>query len=801
MTRTADATTEIPVEEVLPAFADAFPFERFNAMQSEVVPTLLESSDNVVVSAPTASGKTAVAEVAICDTIAEGGTALFLAPLRALTNEKEREWERFEALGYAVEVVTGERELTPGTAGRADILVMTPEKADSATRKYDTRRYDFITDIDCCIIDEVHLLDADDRGSVLEVTIARLRRLCNPRIVALSATMSNVDDVAAWLDAPAETTFSFGDEYRPVPLEADVSLYTHGENAFADKYRRLYRALDLAEPHIREDGQALVFVASRQDTVQAAKKTRDELPKRDIPAGLTSSDRESYDTYSEEQDFSDDTLRQSVIDGVGFHNAGLSRSDKNLVEKWFREGLIDVLFSTSTLAWGVNLPARCVVIRDTTRHDPLEGETEMSPLDVLQMLGRAGRPGYDDRGYAWVVCDGDSAERYQRLLRRGKDIESRLVAGDNPATSDLATHINAEIALGTIRDIDDALAWLEETYYAVRAKRTGAHEYASDAALRTLVSDTIDWLAAEGFIQQTETAIEPTTLGRLASDYYLDLSTANRFADLPVDPDERTILRTVARAAEFESVSARSDEEGAIDAVLGDEARDLDPGNRKVLAILESATRGTTPSELRSDAWVIRQNALRLIAALGTIVDNCSRGVDANAVRRVEARVETGVSVDAVGLTAIDGVGQTRAQKLAAAGYASPAAVSDASPEALTAAGIEPTVAKRIHDRAGELPRVSIDWGALPETINRGERSFHEVAVRTTGGDARAWLSVAVNGQEMTTQSTYLGKTTLPLGVFGGDPDELEFTITVAFPELPLAPDRQTRVISVTDYQ
>ena len=271
------------VEEVLPDFVGAFPFERFNEMQSAALPALLSREDNVVVSAPTASGKTALAELAICKTLQAGGTALFLAPLRALTNEKESEWERFEELGYSVYVVTGERYLSPRRAERADILLMTPEKADSATRKHETARYSFITDVDCCVIDEVHLLDSDRRGAVLEVTVSRLRRLCDPRVVALSATMPNIDDVADWLDAPDETTFAFGESYRPVPLNADVKTYTHGENAFADKYRRLYRALDLAEPHIRDEGQSLVFVSSRQDTVQAAKKARDEITERDIP--------------------------------------------------------------------------------------------------------------------------------------------------------------------------------------------------------------------------------------------------------------------------------------------------------------------------------------------------------------------------------------------------------------------------------------------------------------------------------------------------------------------------------------
>src|SRR6056297_1939724 len=331
------------VAEVVPEFAEAFPFEEFNRMQRAVLPALLESEENVVASAPTASGKTALAELAICRTLEAGGTALFIAPMRALTNEKESEWERFEELGYSVYVVTGERDLDPRRAERADILVMTPEKTDSATRKHDSARYGFITDVDCCVIDEVHLLDSEKRGSVLEVTVSRLRRLCAPRIVALSATMPNVDDVAEWLDAPPETTFEFGDEYRPVDLHADVKTYTHGDNSFADKYRRLYRALDLAEPHIRDDGQALVFVSSRQDTVQAAKKSRDEIVERDIPMGA----RGEYDFHTETKELQNDTLRKSVLDGVAFHHAGLSKGDKDRVEEWFKQGKIQLLFSTS----------------------------------------------------------------------------------------------------------------------------------------------------------------------------------------------------------------------------------------------------------------------------------------------------------------------------------------------------------------------------------------------------------------------------------------------------------------------
>jgi len=775
------------VAEVVPEFADAFPFDEFNEMQREAVPALLHSDANVVASAPTGSGKTALAELAICQTLEAGGTALFVAPLRALTNEKEDEWERFEDLGYSVYVVTGERDLNPRRAERADVLVMTPEKADSATRKHDSPRYSFVTDVDCVVIDEVHLLDSEKRGSVLEVVVSRLRRLCDPRVVALSATMPNIDDVAAWLDATPETTFEFGDEYRPVDLHADVRTYKHGDNPFADKYRRLFTALDLAEPHLREDGQALVFVSSRQDTVQAAKKTRDEIGERDIPVGS----RGDYEFHTAAEELDNSTLRKSVLDGVAFHHAGLSTHDKNLVEQWFREGKIRVLFSTSTLAWGVNLPARCVVIRDTKLHDPLEGEVDMSPLDVLQMLGRAGRPGYDDVGYGWIVCDDADADKYRTLLREGKEIESRL-AGN------LAEHLNAEIAMGTIRGLGDVMDWLETTFYYQRAQsEPEAYDFRN---LRDRVRDTLDSLVEDGFVETDEDLrLSATRLGVLASTYYLRLDTAREFRDVAAeDGDADSILRAVANAGEFDSVSARQAERDAIDQVLGSEGSDLESGPRKVLAILRGGMDGAVPGELRSDAWVIRQNALRLLAALGAFFERYDDPAGANTAARLEARIDTGVPADAVGLTALGGVAAGRAHKLADEGIETPADVRDAGAAGLEAAGLGPGVAESVSEQAAEMPAVTVDWGDFPDSIAAGDNQLCEVVVRNDAGGAAAGVAVTVNGVEMTETSGYLDdELSVPVGVFGANADELEFEVTVSFSDLPLVPVTDTRTVSI----
>jgi replicative superfamily II helicase len=444
----------------------------------------------------------------------------------------------------------------------------------------------------------------------------------------------------------------------------------------------------------------------------------------------------------------------------------------------------------------VNLPARCVVIRDTKLHDPLEGEVEMSPLDLLQMLGRAGRPGYDERGYAWVVCQREDADRYRRLLDRGTDIESRLA-------DDLDAHLTAEIAMGTIRDLDDVMDWLETTFYYARAA-SAPDAYDAGGDLRSRVSADLESLVERGFVDAGgDLSVEPTPLGRLASKFYLRLDTARRFADLceRVDDgdaiDEYAVLRAVATAGEFDSVSARSDEEDAVAAVLGSRADDCAAGTRKVLAILRSSMSGTTPSELRSDAWVIRQNALRLLAALRAFLDRFAGARAANLARRVEARVENGVSADAVGLTAIDGIGSGRASTLAAAGIDSPAAVREAGVRGLAAAGLSEGVAERVLEHARELPDVRVEWGPFPETITRGDNEMCEVTVRNDGDGARAGVRVTVNGVEMTASDCYLGESTLPVGVFGGDAEQLEFAVEVVFPELPLQPVVESRTVAV----
>jgi replicative superfamily II helicase len=353
--------------------------------------------------------------------------------------------------------------------------------------------------------------------------------------------------------------------------------------------------------------------------------------------------------------------------------------------------------------------------------------------------------------------------------------------------------------MGTIRGLDDVMAWLETTFYYQRA-RSKPDDYGFDT-LRDRVRDTLESLVDRGFVEMGEDlSVSGTTLGRLASKYYLRLETAARFRRLA---DRETIsadgiLETVAGAAEFHSVSARQSEADAVDGVLSDATTDLEDGPRKVLAILRAGMDDATPADLRSDAWIIRQNALRLLSALREFLDAFAGPRAANLARRVEARVEHGVPRDAVGLTAVDGIGPARARTLATGGLHSPADVVDAGAAELRRAGLSEGVADRIVSNARAFPAIDVSWGAFPDEIAAGANRMCEVTVGNDGGGANVGIRVTVNGVEMTATETYLADAeTLPVGVFGADADELEFTVEVTFPDDPLHPVRATRTVAV----
>lgn len=728
-------------------FKDMFPYPSFNRMQSIAVPVILNSDENAVISAPTASGKTVLAEAAMVRELGKTGRGkvLFIAPLRALTNEKESEWKKvLSGVGFKVYVVTGERELYPSEARSADVIITTPEKWDSATRKYMQERYSFVRDVALVVVDEVHLLDSDSRGGTLEAVISRMRRIsaqCGKRlrIVALSATMPNIDDVARWIGALPENVLEFDGSYRPIELETDVLPYYPKSNDFFNKYVRLYRAFDLIKGELSDGHQALIFVSTRQDTQQAAEKLC-EIVRKSYPYMLQPF--EAIKLQEIKNTVASSKLKGCLPCGIAFHHAGLSAEDKALIEGGFREGIIRILVSTSTLAWGVNLPARIVVVRDVEMYDPIQGNKDISAIDLLQMLGRAGRPGYDTMGKGYVIVPHERTDEYKALLKDGKTIESVL-------KHSLAEHLNAEISVGMVKSARDAAEWLKTTFYYVRSQGQR-----SPLDVEALATAKIKYLVRNGFVKEDAGVLSPTPLGAITSDYYLKLETALLFREHALKGVLSTddVLDIVAKAAEFSDVVARPGEASSLKAYSGESG-----GMAKVRAILAGLIGRTLPDELRSDAWAIKQNASRLLSAFSRFCEEFSGATLSRKVKMVSMQIDKGIPEEAVELASIEGVGERSLELLMNSGIRSLRDAADKKPEDLIKMGIRGSVAIDIVEAAHKLPRAEVDLSGIPALAGPGNLSA-SIMVRNAGASGKFAVSVKANGSEIKSERFYLGQ-------------------------------------------
>ncbi|MFX1255723.1 MAG: DEAD/DEAH box helicase [Promethearchaeota archaeon] len=596
------------VKEVVPSkFQFLFPFETFNRIQTAIFPLVFNTDKNLVVATPTGSGKTVIGELAIARALEKKNPALYLSPLRAISYEKEEAWkERFEPQGYKVTVITGETEVDKQELVNADIILSTTEKWDSLSRN--SQNHSLVERLGVMVIDEAHLLDDSERGGTLEVVVSRMKRLAsNCRIIALSATLPGAKEIGTWLNAEI---LEFGSEYRPAKLNIQIYPYNQGSNPFADKYRRIYRCLDISRKYLATGDQILIFVASRGDTYLAAKKVMQLWQERDRTP-LQPQERKVLQEISE--DITSPLLKNVLRSGLAFHNAGLSKKDRKQVEELFRQGLIKILFSTSTLAWGVNLPAKVVIIRDIVLHDPLKGEIEISTLDLHQMLGRAGRPQYDKEGFGYILVPNEQRQRYHRLLKNMRKIDTHIL-------DQLEEHLNAEIQLETIKSEKDAELWFQNLFLGTRMQTDSSLAEKAEKGFQRALSRLLD----EKFVTKEADHLKGSSLGKLTSIFYLKLETALLFHEF-AKRSESDAISALARAEEFKDIVFRQSERKLLKDALtyysSSFQKELSPGQRKVLGILQTIlTGGTIDQSMAADARVLIQNCLRLLAALRAFV-------------------------------------------------------------------------------------------------------------------------------------------------------------------------------------
>ncbi len=502
----------------------------------------------LVVAVPTASGKTLVAQLAL---LTADGPGLYIVPLRALAREK---YEAFAALpGVTVGIATGDLADPEAELAGNDVVVATSEKVDSAIRN----GAPWVEDPACVVVDEIHLLGSEGRGPTLEVTLATLRRRTpDVQIVGLSATVANPDAVADWLDAGL-----VADDWRPVELK--VGVHADDEVVFDDGTTRAVPVPDAgasaddpteATAALVRDvtgpgdgttgGGALAFVRSRREAETLADRLRSE--------GLPGDDGVADDVLAAGATATGERLADCLRDGVGFHHAGLRSAHRRTVEAAFRDRRIGTVCATPTLAAGVNVPARRVVVRDQRRFDG-DRMASLPVLEVHQMCGRAGRPGLDPYGEAVLVAGDDDPDD---LRRQYVDAAPEAVESQLADVSALGTHVLSALASGVAASRADLRDLLDATFYA--------HGASVDDLAATL-DGALDDLAATGMVSRDD-GLAATPVGAQVSRQYLSPAGGARVVDglramaAMTEPTRLTALELVCHTPDLRTGWLRGDE-------------------------------------------------------------------------------------------------------------------------------------------------------------------------------------------------------------------------------------------------
>lgn len=500
---------DLPIDPRVAQALEAEGYDELWPSQEEGAKVAAEGR-NLVLAVPTASGKSLVAYIALLSRAVKGGKGLYLVPLRALAAEKHDDLKRLASrLGLRAALAIGDLDGADPQLAEFDVVIATSEKADALLR----HRAHWLARMGTIVADEVHLVGDADRGPTLEVLLTRFRQL-NPeaQLVALSATVPNSKEMARWLGAAHVAS-----TWRPVALKEGI----HFGKAihYTDSTREPVQSelddpvLALVEDAVAGGGQALVFVNNRRSTESTAEKlasaVKHRLSAENVAALRAASEKlrgGDVDTSLEKR------LARCFLGGAAFHHAGLTNEERRLVETLFKEGHLKALAATPTLAAGINLPARRVIVRDLWRYDSDEGGNAPLPVfEYKQMAGRAGRPRYDKTGEAIVLAktvDQRTELVVNYLLADPEPVHSKL--GSEPA---LRSHLLSSIAAGYLNDEKGLRDFIRHTFFA---EQTDAW-HLDDAITRVL-----DFLLEHGFLVSHGDRLAATAYGKRTSELYID---------------------------------------------------------------------------------------------------------------------------------------------------------------------------------------------------------------------------------------------------------------------------------------
>ncbi len=508
-------TEELPIRDSVKQVLISQGIAELYPPQQEAILAGALDGKNLVLASPTASGKTLIAELcALKHLLEKDGKILYLSPLRALANEKFEEFKKYATIKKGngrrvrVGISTGDYDSSDPWMGKYDIIVTTNEKADSLLR----HRARWVSDVSLVVADEVHLLNEPERGPTLEVVLARLIQV-NPdiQLLALSATIKNAEELAEWLKAISITT-----DWRPVTLREGILL--HDEILFKDggaqKIEKASKnpAINLALHTVKSGGQALAFAGTRRNSVSLAKKLAAGIkPILSKPLKRSLTEIAERILAAGERTRISVQLAEVVNNGVAFHHAGLGGGHRKIIEDAFREGKIKVLTATPTLAFGVNLPARVVIVQTYRRYKTGYGYDDIAVLEYKQMAGRAGRPCYDKVGDAILLAKTEDERDYlmeSYILAEPERIWSKLAV-----ERILRSHVLATIAAEFAHTEQGIFDFFGKTFYA--------YQY-DPRAIKGVITRSLGFLYTEKMIEVKGDKVQATKFGRRVSELYID---------------------------------------------------------------------------------------------------------------------------------------------------------------------------------------------------------------------------------------------------------------------------------------
>lgn len=614
----------------------------------------VRSGRNVLVSVPTASGKTLIAYAAIMEKQKRNLKSLYIVPLKSLASEKFDDLKKLRDLGIRVTIAVGDMDSSPSFIKDFDVIVCTSEKADSMIRHDPSMLYD----LGLIIADEVHLLGDPERGPKLEMVLSSCLYL-NPdiSIISLSATISNGEEMSKWLRSDLVRS-----DFRPVPLRYGIingNKIEYTDGGMEEVNNKHYLDQIISED-VENGGQVLVFVNSRSRAENLAKEVSGITGKYVfLEDGLIDLGDDS-DRYQE-------MLKTLMRRGVSFHHAGLSTKERESVEKLFRERYIKALIATPTLAAGVNLPARTVVVRDMSRY--MGGYSQyVKRIEIMQMLGRAGRPKYDTEGRALLYAATENSLEKANDYLSGESEPIVSIFGEKQV---LQMNVLALIATGIARNLQEVEKFFGETFF-------GQQNRISD--IYPDLDRTMNFLVSEGFIRERFDNYEATVFGKTVSDLYIEPKTALTLREYLEKPHSVDLaLFYICKTPDMINFSARAADQPLIAEFLedievfeGDEESFSAAKTAMVLRqwidevpIMDITEKfnigpGDVQSKIASADWI--SYSLSRLAEL--FKPEIRRDLE-----RLNIRIKEGIKEDVMSLITIPNIGRVRARRLYRAGF------------------------------------------------------------------------------------------------------------------------------------